>query len=260
MIITDRFVMLNYPKTGSSFTREILKQIHHTYDSAPSKVLKKLGLMNKPPMTELMVSKGRGITNSQHGNYSQIPEEHRQKKLVSVVRNPLQRYISEYLYGWWKKNPDAFRAEIDQGFQHFPDLSFQEYYELISRSARSESGLDIGYETTRFIKFYFRNPKEVLGKLDAAYIESRRYRDDMPDVAFLRQENLNNELFEFLLGIGYPEKDIAFIKSAQRINVTHRERDQLAVRDFFTEQMKEDVRKRDQLLFALFPEYAEELN
>lgn len=256
MIITDKFVMLNYPKTGSSFTREILKQVHHTYDNWPSKILSRLGSMNKPSMTELMVSKGRGVTNSQHGNYRQIPEEHRHKKIASVVRNPLQRYISEYLYGWWKKNSQGFRNEINEKFHGFPDLNFPEYFEMISMSAAAESGRDVGYETIRFIKFYFRDPSTVLARLDEDYVENKRYKEDLPDITFLHQENLNNELFAFLLEMGYPEKDIAFIRDAEKINVTHRERDQLAIDNFFTANLKDEVLKKDRLFFALFPEYA----
>lgn len=260
MLITDEFVMLNYPKTGSSFTREILKEIHHTHDSLPSKILKKLGLMNKPAMIELMVSKGRRVKSSQHGDYRQIPEEHKHKKIVSVVRNPLQRYISEYLYGWWRTHPEGFKAEIAAKFHKFPELSFQEYYEMVSLSARAESGINVGYETIRFVKFYFSDPQEALLNFNNEYIEDKKYRDDLPDIIFLHQEDLNNELFDFLLSIGYSQKDIVSIKMAQRVNVTHREYNQLAVHDFFSQEMKEDVREKDRLLFALFPEYAEAIN
>ena len=166
MIITNKFVMLNYPKTGSSFTREILKELHHTYDNLPSKILKKIGLINKPSMVELMVSKGRGIERSQHGDYKQIPEEHKHKKIVTIVRNPLQRYISEYLYGWWREHPEGFGKEIEERFHNFPELSFDEYYNMISLSARNESKKNIGYETIRFIKFYFKNPGKVLLEFD----------------------------------------------------------------------------------------------
>jgi hypothetical protein len=257
MNITDKFVMLNYPKTGSSFTREILNRLHHTGDSLPGNILKALGFMNKASMIELMVSKGRGVESSQHGNYRQIPEEHRHKKIVSIVRDPLQRYISEYLYGWWRRHPEGFRSEIEEKFPNFPELTFQEYYEMVSLSARAESGLDIGYETIRFIDFYFMDPKEVLVKLDDECSDNKKYADDLPDIVFLHQENLNNELLDFLSSLGYPQKDIAFIKKAQRINVTHREYNQFAAHDFFSQEMTVDVQRKDRLLFALFPEYAE---
>jgi hypothetical protein len=208
-------------------------------------------------MIELMVSKGRRVENSQHGDYRQIPEEHKHKKIVSIVRNPLQRYISEYLYGWWKKHPEGFRAEIEEKFHNFPQLSFTEYYEMISLSTKAECGLDIGYETIRFVKFFFKNPKQVLSELDDQYIESKKYREDMPDITFLHQENLNNELHDFLLNIGYLRSDIDFIRKANKINVTHREGDQLDLNNFFSPETKEDVLKKDRLLFALFPEYAE---
>jgi hypothetical protein len=63
-------------------------------------------------------------------------------------------------------------------------------------------------------------------------------------------------LHSFLLGFGYPEKDIKFIRDAEKINVTFREQNQLALDDFFPPDLKEKVLKKDKLLFALFPEYA----
>jgi hypothetical protein len=207
-------------------------------------------------MLELYVATGRNVKKSQHGGYRQIPHEHKHKPIVTVVRNPLQRYISEYLYGWWKSHPEAFRAEIGEKFFRFPDLSFAEYFDMISMSAANETGRDFGYETNRFVKFYFKDPEAVLAKLDDGYIRSKKFKRDLPEITFLHQEDLNNELHSFLLGFGYPEKDINFIRDAEKINVTFREQNQLALDDFFPPDLKEKVLKKDKLLFALFPEYA----
>lgn len=117
-------------------------------------------------MLELYVATGRNVKKSQHGGYRQIPHEHKHKPIVTVVRNPLQRYISEYLYGWWKSHPEAFRAEIGEKFFRFPDLSFAEYFDMISMSAANETGRDVGYETNRFVKLYFKDPEAELAKLD----------------------------------------------------------------------------------------------
>jgi hypothetical protein len=216
-----------------------------------------MGLINKPTMIEWYVATGRNVKRSQHGGYRQIPEEHKLKPIVTVVRNPLQRYISEYLYGWWKSHPEAFRVEIEKKFYRFPDLNFAEYFDMISMSAANEAGRDVGYETKRFVKFYFKDPEAVLAELDDDYVRSERFKRDLPEITFLHQEDLNNELHSFLLGLGYPEKDIDFIREAEKINVTHRDKNQLALDDFFPADLKQKVLKKDRLLFTLFPEYAE---
>lgn len=38
----------------------------------------------------------------------------------------------------------------------------------------------------------------------------------MPDIFFIHQENLNFELYNFLLNIDYPNNDISFIKNEKK--------------------------------------------
>ena len=76
MLITDRFVMLNFPKTGSSFARKTLKQIHG-YDSLPNRALRRLGLPDRSGMTEILTPNQlfgeRWRKVNQHAAWNQIP-------------------------------------------------------------------------------------------------------------------------------------------------------------------------------------------
>ncbi len=267
MIITDRFVMLNFPKTGSSFVRKALKKVHHC-DTLPNKILRKLNLA-KSSMVELSLPSldrqlPKGLRD-QHGTYRQIPEGHRHKRLVSVIRNPFDRYASAYLYGWWKTNLHTSEERLREAFPHFPDLSLREYYEMINLFGRENRlkgispRIDLGFYAIQFIQFFFREPERTLGLIDAEYIEQKRYLDDMAEVVFLHQENLNRELYDFLRNLGYPEADIAFIRDAERVNVTPRAENQYQWEDLCPRDLISDILNKDRLLFEIFPEYQNQL-
>lgn len=283
MIITDKFVVLNFPKTGSSFVRAMLKRVHNydegwfnpilhkairrfRYGSLPNRALQRLDTLVNREMSELIVPnvyvKHMGYQQGQHGRYSQIPEEHRHKTIVSVVRNPFTRYISVYLYGYWKRRYlQLYSERLKKDMPNFPDLSFSEYYNMIHfykqdlRLRDIVPKIDLGVSTIQFIRFYFSESERVLNEIDDEYIRSGTYQDDMAQIVFLRQENLNEELFQFLLTMGYPEEDIQFIKEAGRVNVSERRSDQQSLDSFYTQDLVQTVLQRDRLLFEIFPEY-----
>ena len=58
--------------------------------------------------------------------------------------------------------------------------------------------IDLGYQTIQFIQFYFPDPEYVLKMIDEDYIQQKRYLNDMAEITFLHQENLNSELYDFL--------------------------------------------------------------
>ena len=263
MIITDRFVMLNFPKTGSSFARDVLREVHQ-YDTWRNRLRRRLPFAS-PSMIELCLPKldrrfPKGLRD-QHGTYKQIPPAHMHKPVVSITRNPFDRYVSAYLYGWWKTVPHAPEAQLREKYPHFPHLSFREFYEMINHFGRANllqdvtPRTDLGFHSLQFIQFYFRDPARTLRLIDLAYIQQKTYLDDMAEVVFLHQENLGDELQTFLLGLGYLERSIDFIRHADRVNVTPRCDHSLRWQELYSEELIEDVLKRDRLLFELFPEY-----
>lgn len=267
MIITDHFVMLNFPKTGSSFVRTVLKKVHG-YDTLSNRVRRTLSLPDSSGMKELRLPNiGQAVAldnrRDQHGTYRQIPQQDQDKTIVTVIRNPFDRYTSTYLFGFWKEKFPAIvpDSELFRRFPTFPDLTFAEYYELIHRYARENKlngatpDADLGNHTVHFVQFYFPNPEKVLNRMDDDYVARQDYLEEMPDIVFLHQERLNQELYDFLRGCGYPTEQIDFILDAERVNVTPRNQKQRGLKTFYTPRLIDKILERDRLLFDLFPEY-----
>jgi hypothetical protein len=265
MIITDDLVMLNFPKTGSTFAREVFKRVYSGRESRLHKLLVKAGMAN-PCIQELLLpqideERNSGI-KAQHGTLRQIPAEHRHKPIVSIMRNPFSRYVSLYLFRWWEKVPPAEKHSLLERYPHFPDLSFCEYYELEHLYGRKNRlhgivpKMDLGGQSLQFIQFYFRDPESVLKKIDDEYIDKGRYREDMASIHFLHQEDLNRELKEFLVGIGMNRQALAFIDSMGKVNETEKKPGDGNDRDYYAGTALQDkILERDRLLFAIFPEY-----
>ena len=76
------------------------------------------------------------------------------------------------------------------------------------------------------------------------------------DVTFLRQENLQSDLRDFLSQGGVRPEELNYLDSMERVNVTDRQRGNTNdYRSYYSDRIVDDVLKRDELLFRLFPEY-----
>jgi hypothetical protein len=256
MIITERFVVLNNPRTGSTFVREVLKQLHGRRRHSPGRLGRLLGRLKLHPdrgFAELLLdTPGRQIPPNQHGGYFQIPPEHRGKEVVSVVRDPFARLLSIYRYGWWKKYPPVDAATIARHLPAFPHLSFREFVELEELSLERRLGskfrdLQVGRQTVRFIDMFFRDPAAVLSRLNGRYLESDEFADDLPAIRFLQTETLNRGLFEFLRERDYPLHRIEFILENGAVN-----RSPLTETDLpWTRELIDGVLHRERLLFRM---------
>lgn len=263
MIVTDRFVMLNFPKTGSTFAREMINILYEKkYGIFPYSILKRFRYPRYFDLTLPALDKSVD-RNDQHGRYCQIPKKHRHKEIISITRNPFSRYVSLYLFRWWENHLYAPREQLKSIWPHFPDLSFAEFYDMLHKfGTRNSLGdlvpkLDIGSHSTQFIQFYFLNPEETLRNIDEEYILKQKYLSDKANITFIHQENLHIELYDVLIKLGYREKMLRHIKNAAKINVTEKTHFQKKVSNFYTPEIIRKIEKRDKLIFNLFPEYKE---
>lgn len=260
MIITDDFIMLNFPKTGSSFCRKTIKDIYEKKKSLLRKFQECAGL-SPPSFIELMHKHPFLDAVDQHGTYSQIPEEYLGRKIVSVTRNPLTRYYSDYLYRWWASNPPANIDVLSKEYPGFPNIGYADYYNLTAKYAVSrrlcgaKPKIEVGLHTIQFIYFYFKNPVEVIESIDHEYIESDEYKKDMVDVHFLRQENLVEDLQCFLIEkCGFSVGDFSKINRGGRINVSDK-KNEVVISGEDINLVNTDILKKDRLIFKIFPEY-----
>ena len=263
--------MLNFPKTGSSYARAVIKKLYTHRETLLQRFLCKLDLC-KPPVLEYKMpkideSRSYDIVD-QHGTLRQIPPRHRDKPVVSITRNPFLRYVSNYLYRWWERYPPADTGVIRRKFPTFPRLSFEEYYEMSHQFSRAnrlgelEPCMDLGTHSVQFIQFYFHEPEDVLRRLDASSLRKGSFRNNMGDVTFLHQEHLTSELRDFLLKMGAARYELVFLGSMEPVNVTEPEGSKDKRKDYWryykNPDLVEKLLQRDALLFALFPEYRTE--
>jgi len=251
MFITDRFIFIHLPKTGGTFVTRILEQ----YMTEQCLLFKKLIINDTVPFTQEKYG--------QHGGCNEIPPGwERGRTIVSIMRNPFDWYVSQYEFGWWKNHPLIDPSIIRKSFPEYPELSFERYIEmrntLFLRQITGGMNLkaDIGTGTVQFIRFFFKNPYEILSSITDEYIESGQYRKDMHEVHFLRTERLNSDLYNFLVGMGYSPETLGFILDAPKINPVEGGRSEDQKWElYYSQELKEYVREKEKLLFSMFPDY-----
>ncbi len=250
MILTNDFIYIHQPKTGGTFATYVIERLYQGGGR-----------------------KHGGIVNTaKHATCSDVPRAWRGMPLLATVRNPYDRYVSQYHFAWWKRRPEIYCGEtvMRAMFPHYPDLSFGEFLLLANtRFVNNQEGVEMGYRndrftedrclgwhTEQFVRFYCKTPREVFRAIDEHYIFNGRCRGDMFPVRFLFSENLNCELHAFLREIGHALDDIAFVLDAERAYPVEGGR---ALEDrwerYYTPELKRFVRTRERLLFQLFPQY-----
>ena len=234
MLVTSKFVLLNVPKSGSSFVREVIKAIYAGRSRKGPQFLGWTGFQKLIPpnrrtspdlsLKELILPNIRlkGRPSDQHGTYSQVPREYRHLPVISVVRNPYEKLVSDFEFRWWSKYPPL--PDLQRTFPAFPEISFDEFLQLSDLIATYKMGgrnpLQIGNLTVEFVQFFFPDPKSVLNKISDDYICSSDFIKDMPCLWLLRQECLRDDLEATLSGFGFSEEELEICRRHPRVNET----------------------------------------
>ena len=262
MIVTDSFVMLNNPKTGSSFARTVLKEIDAKRGQEPRwKRLIYSRRLRRPLFEELYLPDlnydGTLLKDSsQHGAYCQIPHQYRDREVVSFVRNPFMLFISHYEFRWWADHPPFSKELLAEKFPNFPDLSIDQFVDFCDfRVAHEPMGerlteLGVGDLSRFFIKMFYRDPAAILRTLGRETIDSGRLLELMPPITFLRQENLTDEFTHFLVRHGYADRELRYVLDRERVNVTE-DRFEGGRDALFTPRVVSHIQNKESLLLRL---------
>lgn len=264
MLITDSFVMLNYPKTGSSFARKMIKSVYKRRCSRLQRLAIKLNLQPALVHDYQTPNAYVGIYD-QHGNINLIPDEHRHKVIVSIIRDPVARYVSQYNFRWWVAHPPADVDTIKKSFSRFPDLDFEDFYEMSHRFSlpkflcgmpETESSDDkniIGLQTAQFLRFFARDSESIMAAVHDGTLDTETLASVLQNITFLHQENLRDELKTFLINkAGFTVRHVDFISDSQRVNESIVKSSPDAI---VPEHVKRRIHQREALLYQLFPEY-----
>ena len=246
--------------------RKILAQLLDKKPTLWDRLLNRLGI--RPlPFQDFKLHNARyfGKTprlKDQHVIVSQIPDRYRRLPIVSVARNPFDRYVSEYEFRYWIKFPTEPPETLVKTFPEFPDLTFSRFmdYQDYSSQAYLPPGFtlpcEIGPQTLRFINMYFIDVDKTLTQLSDDYFFSGAYKKDMAPVTFLRKESLNEDLYHFLLKHNFQENQLSHILTHERIfpkegsNYSKRP----GWREYFTPELFEKVSYQDRYLLHILKE------
>jgi hypothetical protein len=248
MILTDDFVYIHPPKTGGTFVTQVLERLYQDGRRGPL------------------------INTHKHGTCSEVPDAWRGKPLITTIRNPYDRYVSQYRFAWWRRYPDQYCGEAAMRalFPHYPELSFGEFLELantrfLGRHRGQDTGFRntqfpddraLGWHTEQFVRFYCAAPREVFAALTEADLAEGRWQRAMFPVRFLATERLGAELHGFLAELGHAPDAIAFVQHRERIYPAEGGRaPDDRWQSYYTPELKRLVRTRERLLFQRFPEY-----
>lgn len=266
MIITSRFVLINFPKTGSTFAREVVSGLYSVRRKKRTLAEKFLGSSASNECIELYLPNtefrnGENGASDQHGRYEQVPPQYKNLPVLSVVRDPVIRNISLYEFGWWKQHPVAPVTELQRRFPAWPDLDFETFMQHQGFNTKfRNTGVDldesIGNQTVQFIQYFFRDPLQSFRNLSDEYIYSGAYRNDMPDLTLLRSEQLNNELRFYLVRCGFNDNELAFINRKQpvRPDRTDRLSDEQR-KGYLSDEIVKMIHHRERYLYRMYADF-----
>lgn len=220
MLLTPEFVVINFPKTGSTFVRNALLELEKQRLYAPflGQTLARLRLKKSQVKELLLPHPYLSNYKDQHGSVEQIPPAYSHLPIVSVARNPVDRFVSLYRFGWWKKFPHLDQATIAK-WPSFPNLTlteFQSYFYELGQHRKKLAGVDvqlpIGDQTLQFIRMFATNPQKTFRELSQDKLESGQWITELAPVHWLQQENLNEDLSIWLLNHGYTTEQAQWVK------------------------------------------------
>ncbi len=259
MLLTDRFVFIHLPKCGGTFVTAMLKDIHHYRPSRLGRMISNLVPNGLGPLVDT------DRWGTKHDGCHAIPRAHRDKLIVASVRNPYDRYVSQFHFRWWVRSPERLTLplkEIEKLYPGYPEISFHDFVMLSNTHVRFTKypGIlpneHLGAYSVRFLTTFFRDPQRAYPLIDDKYINESRCNADMLPIRFLNMERLNQDLHDFLLSVGYPAERISRVCEADRIRPgSGRKRSDYDWQKHYTPDLKAFVRSREKLIFSIFPEF-----
>jgi hypothetical protein len=256
MIITDSFVFLHLGKTGGTFVEKVLERL-----------LSETGSLYIATMDPVL---------RQHQTIREIPKPHKHKPILVSVRNPYDYYVSLYEFGAWKAHRKQWFNEktTRSRYPNYPDLTFPEFVDVVNSwgcgylkrrpkrpwNPSTFEKARIGNCSYLLLQCVLHDPLEIIERLDD-YARDGRAQTMIPNVHFIKQNNLNQDLFDFLLGRGFEPTQLEFIQQMGKVRPANSK-----VRDeskHWSEQyspaLLAQVRYLDRLMFAMFPEFDQQV-
>lgn len=263
MITTSQFNYIHQPKTGGTFVTDVLFQVYEldwTFWNRITILTTGKVRYNTPH--------GFFLVHSQkHPNIYEIPSKYADLIVLTNIRNPLDIYVSQYEFEWWKRKKylkyyrqvNDFRKRYDKyphlSFADFLELQYEAFYTLEKGNFLDEKA--IGLASKNFLSTYTKDSLKLTMNFKNDMILAEDIRMDyLSKIHFLRTRNLNQDLYNFLKQIGFPEDKLAFILEKEKLLPMGKGRtNEQSWEKYYTPELKVLIIKKDRLLFELFPEF-----
>jgi hypothetical protein len=262
MNATQRFIFVHMPKTGGSFVADVLRQLHGTgrihaqLQRSPRLLRAKNWLLRQLHGSQLTYEEF-----DKHGTCHAIPARYAHLPILSCMRNPLDWYVSNYKYGWWRTNPEDY-PHLRQDPRWPDQIDFATYMALSQTTWLGGWNPDVvvnqtlGRFTVIFINYYCQDPVYVLSQPADTPNLGELIRENMFPVRFLHTEKLNEELYEYLAEQGmYTAESLAFISNKGKVSPRNQRRSEETWEKFYSPTLLDEVRQRERFLFEMFPFY-----
>lgn len=259
MLLTKDFVFIHLPKTGGTFVhrnlvRLFLNRANIKEEGLRHRVIRKLNLDYQ------LIGAHSYQPLRPHQTCADIPKAHQRKQVLSVIRNPIEKWISEYNFGFWKRHPqylDQLDIPLEDiravaptfGSEQETFTDFMRMHDVFLTKRRYQSDYSFGYLTEQFIRFYCKNADDLLrdSNLDVTTIKKNLHQ-----VHFLRNIRLNQDLFEFLCQQGFQESSVRWLLDAGReLPEGKGFRKKVDLERFFDNTLLEDTIYKERLLIDL---------
>jgi hypothetical protein len=234
MIFTREFTFIHIPKNAGSFVETILRKIYAPSNFCSTSVDLFLSryflsrIINRKPycywsvMPQFLCKGFAEILT--HGWASEAPLRFKSKPFLAVMRDPLDRYISEFEFQWWQWSgaihPNA--ALIKRKYPDWPHItSFSddvylrnEYHTLFQQGVPLENR--VGIQTETFIRFFCKNPHQLLS-FGAPRLTIQQVIEDLFEIHFLNMDFLNIEFSAYLAANGVEKKFAKMVESHEKV-------------------------------------------
>jgi hypothetical protein len=227
MIITESFVWINFPKTASTFVRECLRELYTIpWWNLAKKNRFKNRWMNELEMP-LIFAPGipRYGSPTPHGVFRQIPLEFQNLPVLSAVRDPVERLVSLYHYGDWKKQ-DALPRPLDEiryQYPTFPEIEFEDFYKFMYSEKNyiivGNKNFFIGPQSHSLLNF-FCNKSKIQHDQEIRFESWNQLSNLFKNISFISSKNISEDLCLLLASYSHDIKDLKFIMGKNKINVS----------------------------------------
>lgn len=264
MLLTDQFTYIHQPKTGGTFVAATLVGLHEARGDIVVTVTADPSRPDEiPAPAPGQVVRLMHPTRHQHGTRRDIPPAARHRPVLATVRNPFDRYVSQFEFAWWRVYPEMFGPvdRVRASYPTYPDLTFADFVALTNavsvhyRHASHPDGTP-GFHTQQFVEYFCEEPEAVLPRLsDAAAADALR-AEVHRGIRFLRQDRLNDQLADVLAEVGYGTGEVDAVRRAAPIWPPEGGRPaDSAWEPYYTDDLRTFVRRKERWLFEWFPDF-----